>query len=218
MKLVDHSRESLLAYVTAQCAHVVPDGREADFRKAADAHFDEALERLHRCINACAPWRPDQFNVLQSSQHTLFLYYLSNTIWRRSGDTAAATRLFLMNKAFNGIDLFYEIAMPEVFYIGHSVGIVLAKATYGNYLVLYQNSTVGRHKDQIPVIGDRVILYPGTSIAGRAVVEDDCVISQGVRVINKRVPKGSLVFAGDNAGELSFRPRPDDLLSEYFRL
>lgn len=218
MKLVDHSRESLLAYVTAQCAHVVPDGREADFRKAADAHFDEALERLHRCINACAPWRPDQFNVLQSSQHTLFLYYLSNTIWLRSGDTAAATRLFLMNKAFNGIDLFYEIAMPEVFYIGHSVGIVLAKATYGNYLVLYQNSTVGRHKDQIPVIGDRVILYPGTSIAGRAVVEDDCVISQGVRVINKRVPKGSLVFAGDKAGELSFRPRPDDLLSEYFRL
>jgi serine O-acetyltransferase len=123
-----------------------------------------------------------------------------------------------MNKAFNGIDLFYEIAMPEVFYIGHSAGIVLAKATYGNFLVLYQNSTVGRHKDQIPVIGDRVILYPGTSIAGRAVVEDDCVISQGVRVINKHVPKGSLVFAGEKPGALSFRPRPDDLLSEYFRL
>jgi serine O-acetyltransferase len=218
VKLVDHSRESLLAYVTAQCAHIVPDGREAEFRKAADAHLDEALARLHRCINACAPWRPDQFNVLQSSQHTIFLYYLSNTIWRRSGDAAAATRLFLMNKAFNGIDLFYEIAMPEVFYIGHSAGIVLAKATYGNFLVLYQNSTVGRHKDQIPVIGDRVILYPGTSIAGRAVVEDDCVISQGVRVINKHVPKGSLVFAGEKPGALSFRPRPDDLLSEYFRL
>jgi serine O-acetyltransferase len=218
VKLIDHTRESLVSYITAQCAHVVPDGREAEFRKAADAHFDEALERLHRCINACAPWRPDQFNVLQSSQHTIFLYYLSNTIWRRSGDTAAATRLFLMNKAFNGIDLFYEIAMPEVFYIGHSVGIVLAKATYGNHLVLYQNSTVGRHKDQIPVIGERVILYPGTSVAGRAVVEDDCVISQGVRVINKQVPKGSLVFAGAAPGELSFRPRPDDLLSEYFRL
>jgi hypothetical protein len=44
------------------------------------------------------------------------------------------------------------------------------------------------------------------------------VISQGTRVINKRVPKGSLVFAGDKAGELAFRPRPDDLLQEYFRL
>jgi serine O-acetyltransferase len=84
--------------------------------------------------------------------------------------------------------------------------------------VLYQGVTVGRHKDQIPVIGDRVVLYPNSAVAGRAVVEDDCVISQGTRVINKVVPKGSLVFAGERPGELAFRPRPDDLLSEYFRL
>lgn len=216
MKLIDHTRESLIAYTTAQCAHVVPDGREEAFRKAVDAHLDEALERLHRCINACAPWRPDQFNVLQSSQHCIYLYYLSNTIWRRSGDTAAATRLFLMNKAFNGIDLFYEIAMPEVFYIGHSVGIVLAKATYGNYLVLYQNSTVGRHKQDIPVIGDRVILYSNSAVIGRSVVEADCVVGQGTSVVNKRVPQGSMAY--QRSGELQFRPRPDDLLAEYFRL
>jgi serine O-acetyltransferase len=217
LKLRDHTRESLVAYTVAQCAAVVPDGREAAFRLAVDAHLDEALERLHRCINACAPWRADEFNVLQSSQHAIYLYFLANTIWKRSGDTDAPTRLFLMNKAFNGIDLFYEIAMPEVFYIGHSVGIVLAKATYGNYLVLYQNSTVGRHKDQIPVLGERVVLYPNTAVIGRSVVEDDAVVSQGVSVVNKRVPKGSIAFAG-GPGELAFRPRPDDLIAEYFRL
>ena len=217
MKLLDHTRESLIAYTTAQGAAIVPDGREALLRAAVEAHIDEALERLHRCINACAPWRPDEFNVLQSSQHCIFLYFLANTIWRRSGETAAPTRLFLMNKAMNGIDLFYEIAMPDVFYIGHSVGIVLAKATYGNYLVLYQNSTVGRHKDQIPVIGERVVLYPNTAVIGRSVVEDDCVVSQGTSVVNKRTPKGSIVFQGA-PGELAFRPRPDNLLAEYFRL
>jgi serine O-acetyltransferase len=217
LKLVDHSRESLLAYTTAQCASVVPDGREAAFRATVDVHMDEALERLHRCINACAPWRPDEFNVLQSSQHCIYLYYLSNTIWMRSGDTAAPTRLFLMNKAFNGIDLFYEIAMPEVFYIGHSVGIVLAKATYGNHLVLYQNATVGRHKTDIPVLGERVILYPGSAVVGRAVVEDGAVLSQGTRAINQRVPGGQMAFA-DAGGKLAFRPTPDDLIREYFRL
>lgn len=217
MKLLDHTRDSLVAYLTAQCAHIVPDGREGEFRKAVDAHLDEALERMHVCINACAPWRPDQFNVLQSSQHCIFLYYLSNTIHRRSGDTAAATRLFLMNKAFNGIDLFYEIAMPEVFYIGHSVGIVLAKATYGNYLVLYQNSTVGRHKDQIPVIGDRVVLYPNTAVIGRSNIGSDSVLSQGVSAVNKMVPEGVIAFRGAGS-ELAFQPRPDDLLKEYFRL
>jgi serine O-acetyltransferase len=217
VKLLDHTRESLLDYVTAQCAAIVPDGREGEFRKACDAHFDEALERLHVCINACAPWRPDQFNVLQSSQHCIFLYYLANTIWRRSGDTAAATRLFLMNKALNGIDLFYEIQMPAVFYIGHSVGIVLAKAVYGNYLVLYQNSTVGRHKDQIPQIGERVVLYPNTAVIGRSVIGDDAVLSQGTSAVNKTVPPGVIAFRGPGA-ELAFQPRPDDLLQEYFRL
>ena len=218
MKLVDHTRESLVAYTAAQCAAVVPDGRDTAFRAAVDAHLDEALERLHRCINGCAPWRLDEFNVLQSSQHCIYLYFLGNTIWKRSGDSAAATRLFLMNKAFNGADMFYELALPEVFYIGHSVGIVLAKATYGNHLVLYQGVTVGRHKDKIPKIGDRVVLYPYSSVVGRAVVEDDCVISQGTRVINNRAPKGSMVFAGQKPGDLAFRPRPDDLLSDYFRL
>lgn len=217
MKLRGHTRESLLAYVTAQCAHIVPDGRESTFRTVVDAHLDEALERLHVCINGCSPWRADEFNVLQSSQHTIFLYYLANTIWRRSGDTEAPTRLFLMNKALNGIDLFYEIAMPAVFYIGHSLGIVLAKATYGNQLVLYQGVTVGRHKDQIPVIGDRVVLYPGSSVAAGAVIGDDVVVSQGARVIGKKVPAGQVVFAGAGGGELVFRPRPDDLLQEYFR-
>ena len=217
MKLVDHTRESLLAYLTSQCAHVVPDGREAAFRASADAHLDEALKRMHVCINGCAPWRLDELNVLQSSQHTIFLYYLANTIWRRSGDTAAATRLFLMNKAFNAIDLFYEVEMPEVFYIGHSVGIVLAKATYGNYLVLYQNSTVGRHKDQIPVIGDRVVLYPNTAVIGRALVGDDAVVSQGVSIVNRSVPAGQIAFRGTGS-DLAFQPRPDDLLKEYFRL
>ena len=217
MKLLDHTRDSLVAYLTAQCAHIVPDGREDAFRNAVDAHLDEALERMHVCINACAPWRPDQFNVLQSSQHCIFLYYLANTIYRRSGDTAAATRLFLMNKAFNGIDLFYEIAMPEVFYIGHSVGIVLAKATYGNYLVLYQNSTVGRHKDQIPVIGDRVVLYPNTAVIGRSNIGSDSVLSQGVSAVNKTVPEGVIAFRGAGS-DLAFQPRPDDLLKEYFRL
>lgn len=217
MKLVDHTRDSLIDYTVRQCATVVPDGRDDAFRATVDAHLDAALERLETCINACAPWRPEQFNVLQSSQHCIYLYYLANTIWKASGETAAPTRLFLMNKAFNGIDLFYEIGMPEVFYIGHSVGIVLAKATYGNMLVLYQNSTVGRHKDQIPVIGDRVVMYPNTAIIGRSVVEDDSVISQGTSVVNKHVPAGSMAFAG-TPGKLEFRPRPDDLLKEYFRL
>ena len=68
MKLKDHTRESLIAYTVAQCAAVVPDGREAPFRASVDAHLDEALERLHRCINARAPWRLDEFKDRKSTR------------------------------------------------------------------------------------------------------------------------------------------------------
>lgn len=217
MKLIDHTRTSLIDYLEAQSAAIIPDGKTRLFRGAITQHVAEALERTNVCINACAPWKPDQFNYLHSSQYCIFLYYLANTIWRRTQDPMAPTRLFLMNKALNGIDLFYEIEMPEVFYIGHSVGIVLAKATYGNYLVLYQNVNVGRHMTDIPTIGDRVILYPGASVVGASVIGDDAVLSQGVKAIGKHVPVGNIAFTGEG-GDLVYKPTPPDLLGEYFRL
>ena len=66
------------------------------------------------------------------------------------------------------------------------------------------------------MIGERVVLYPGSAVVAGAVVADDVVISQGVRVIGRAVPRGMMVFAG-GPGELIFRPRPDDLMAEYFR-
>jgi serine O-acetyltransferase len=217
LKLVDHTPESLAEYTTAQIANLVPDGRVGETGAAIARHMDEALDRVHRCIRSVAAWRPDEFNYLHSSQYCQYIYYLSNTIWRNEKNSSAATRLFLLNKALNGIDLFYEIAMPEVFFIGHSVGIVLAKATYGNHLVLYQNSTVGRHLDQIPVLEDGVILYPNTAVIGRSRVGARSVVSQGVSVVNATVPAGSIAFAGEPP-RLTFKPAPETLLSEYFRL
>ena len=106
--------------------------------------------------------------------------------------------------------------MPPIFYIGHSVGIVLAKATYGNRLVLYQNSTIGRHKDRIPVIGEGVVVYPNSAIIGRCEVGDGAVISQGTSVLDAKVEANQLAYSGTD-GRLAFRKAPADILDEYFR-
>jgi serine O-acetyltransferase len=216
LKLIDHSRASLVDFTAAQVANLVPDGRDALVRTAIERHVDEALARVGHCIDAVAMWRQGEFNPLHSSQYCIYLYYLANTIWRNDGDGAVPTRLFLLNKALNAIDLFYEIAMPRVFFIGHSVGIVLAKATYGERLVLYQNSTVGRHRDEIPVVGEGVIIYPNSAVIGRSVVGDGAVLSQGSRVVNATVAPRTMAFPGE-AGGLAFRPAPADLIGDYFR-
>jgi serine O-acetyltransferase len=214
LKLLHSSREDLLNYVTAQLERFFPDG-QAGTKQILEACLDEALARLENCINAVIMWHQGEFYYLHSSQYTIFLYFLANTLWRKEGAQKICAKLFFLNKSLNGIDCFYEIEMPDIFFIGHSVGIVLAKATYGKYLVLYQNSTVGKNHGIAPVIGEGVIMYPNAAIIGDSHVRSGSVISQGVSVINRETPGDCLVFQG-NCGDLVFRLRQNSL-DEYFR-
>ena len=218
LRLVNSSRAQLLRTLERQLANFFPDAEpgDASVREAIDAHLDEALRRLERCINAVRLWREGEFDVLHSSQATIFLYYLANTLWRHGADTRVCTKLFLLNKALNGIDCFFEIELPEVFFIGHSVGIVLAKASYGNHLVLYQNSTVGKNHGVAPVLEDGVVLYPSSAVIGRSRVRAGSVIAQGVSVINRDTAGDCLVFQGTNGG-LVFKPPQCSPLSDIFR-
>ena len=214
MEIVRLGRDGLQRYLLRQLDQYFPDQR--DCAEAVQAHLDEALQRLQRCINGVRVWPQDSFDYLHSTQYCLFLYYLSNTIWRRSGQTEVPTKLFLLNKALNGIDCFYEIELPEVFFIGHSVGIVLAKANYGEHLVLYQNSTVGKNHGVAPVIEAGVVMYANTAIIGSSLVRAGSVVSQGVSVIDQDTPGNTLVFAG-GAGLLRFKPLRRSLLDDFFR-
>lgn len=217
MELIDHTRQSLIDYTCAQIANFFPDGKNELVRAQVSRHMDETLVRVERCINAVRMWTPERFNYLNSSQYCIYLYYLSNTIWRNERDAAVPTRLFCLNKTLNAIDLFYEIEMPDIFFIGHSVGIVLAKATYGNYLVLYQNSTVGKNHGVAPVIGDGVVMYPNTAIIGRCKVADGTVLSQGTSVINRDTPGNCVAYPGDQ-GSLVFKSTKRAILEDIFRL
>ncbi len=216
MKLINMTRAELINYTVSQIAHFFPDGKD-DVRKPIEAHYDEALARLNKCINAVKMWRENEFDYLHSSQYCIYLYYLSNTIWRKTNDRTAPTKIFLLNKALNAIDMFYEVEMPDIFFIGHSAGIVLAKATYGNYFVLYQNSTVGKNHGDAPVIEEGVVMYPNTAIIGRCHVGKNTIISQGTGIINQDTPGNSMAFHGDN-GKLTFKPPKRDILKDLFRI
>jgi len=214
MRLKDFSRAQLLDYLVAQLGHFFPDGLAV--RQDLDRHLDQALSRLRRLVNAVRMWPQEQFDYLHSTQYAIFLYFLANTIWREERTAGICTKLFCLNKALNGIDCFYEIELPEIFFIGHTVGIVLAKASYGNYLVLYQNSTVGKNHGVAPVIEDRVVLYPNTSVIGRCLVRSASIISQGTSVINRDTPGNCLVFGGTE-GRLSFKPAARNIPADFFR-
>jgi serine O-acetyltransferase len=215
LNILTLGRDGLVAFTTRQLANLLPDGREEQARVLIEQYIDQALSRLHVCINAVKTWTPDAFNYLHSSQYCTYLYYLSNTVWRETGTTEVPTKLFLLNKALNGIDLFYEIHMPEIFFIGHSTGIVFAKATYSNYLVVYQNSTVGKNHGIAPVLDEGVILYPNSAVIGSCHIGKEALIAQGVGVISTDVAAGCMVFAGE--GGLIQKPSKRRIIEDFFR-
>lgn len=216
MKLLNITRSELVDYTATQISHFFPDGRD-DIRTPIEKYCDEAISRTGKCVDAVRMWKEGEFNYLHSTQYCIYLYYLSNSIWRGTKDSVACTKIFLLNKALNGIDCFYEIEMPEIFFIGHSVGIVLAKATYGNYLVLYQNSTVGKNHGDAPIIEEGVVMYPNTAIIGRCHVRKNTVLSQGTGIINQDTPGNTLAFRGES-GLLVFKPSSRNIQSDIFRI
>lgn len=215
MKILNLERARLAAYVRTQIAQFFPTGEDAELG-LIDVHLDEALVRLERCIAPVRMWTPGQFDILHSTQYCIFLYYLANTIWRREQARSVCAKLFFLNKTLNAIDCFYEIELPEVFFIGHSVGIVLAKASYGNHLVLYQNSTVGKNHGEAPVLEDGVILYPNAAIIGRCQVRSRSIIAQGVSVIGRDTLADRIAYQG-MGGELVFKTPGHDILADFFR-
>lgn len=216
LKLAHLTQVELCHYVARQLEKFYPDGLDQDAAVILSVHMDAALKRLECCIGAVRMWTPGQFDHLHSSQYTIFLYYLANTVWKATGNKTLCAKLFGLNKALNGIDLFYEIDMPEVFFIGHSVGIVFANATYGNYFVVYQNSTVGKNHGVAPILGEGVVMYPGTAIIGRCEVGPETVISQGVSLINTNTPGHCTVYSGDQ-GKVLVKPRGRNVLADIFR-
>ena len=215
MHIVNLPANQLVSYVQAQIQHFFPTGDDPQLA-LIDTHCAAALKRLDTCVSQVRLWTPGQFDILHSSQYCTFLYYLSNTIWRAEQARSVCTKLFLLNKALNGIDCFYEIELPEVFFIGHSVGIVLAKATYGNHLVLYQNSTVGKNHGIAPVLEDGVILYPNTAVIGKCLVRQGSVIAQGVGVVNSDTQANRIAFRSTD-GSLVFKKPGHHYLADFFR-
>ena len=186
----------LSAYVQRLLASHLPDG--------APPHPDlqsltaTALERVEHSFSRIRRKYYEEhgavvFDHLNGDHVASFLYLLSNTAWTRVGDVGLATRLFYLNKIMHGLDLFYSVAMPDVFMLVHPVGTVLGKAAYGNYFVAYQNCTVGADGESYPTFGEGVIMYSRSAVVGSCAVGNNVVFGAGAAIINTDIPDDSVV-------------------------
>ena len=114
------------------------------------------------------------------------------------GGGVTADQIYYLNKIMHGIDWFYEVDLPIHFFAEHPLGSVLGRAKYGDYLLVYQGTTVGgsykENKVYYPTIGNNVILFSNASILGKSQIGSNVIISAGTQIVNEDVPDNCIVF------------------------
>lgn len=191
----------LTKYIQMQMNNFFPDGSTEILSKE---NLMEALERLEFCFNAISNryfWKESEnfFNHLHGDQYAMFLYLLSNTLYRNSANPSICNKLFLLNKALYGIDAYYEIELPRIFLFSHAGGTVLGRARYSDYFLVYQQCTVGSarvakggERGVFPVFGKHVSLYAGAKVLGACNIGDNCKISAHSIVMNKKLEPNTI--------------------------
>lgn len=200
-------------YVKRQIMNLLPE--EGVDLNLIDLHMRASIERTEECVSTLIDYKDKGFNYLNSSQYAVFLYFLANSIYTKTGNEVVPERLFLLNKMISGIDLWYKIKMPNYFSLSHTLGTVFSNATYGNYSIFFQGCTIGINNNYYPILEDGVIMFPGSVIAGKCKIGENTVVSSGVRIIDRDTPGNCFVFQG-KGDELVIKKIDEYYAERYF--
>ena len=93
-------------------------------KKILTKHFNSSLARTKFCFSKSEnkyfkKKKNIYFNIYNSDQYSIFLYFFSHEIFRfYKKKNNLSDKIYYLNKALNGLDLFYEVKMPKVFFNG----------------------------------------------------------------------------------------------------
>ncbi len=187
----------LHSYVVRLLHSYLPDGGSATSVEVPWVRV--AMERLEYCFSHIhrkyyiVEGRP-RFDHLNADHMASFLWFLGNSAWRDGGEDIAV-RLSYLNKTMHGLDLFHSVAMPDIFVLAHPLGSVIGRGTFGNFLVVYQQVTIGAAESgsAFPTLGEGVAMYAGSAVIGDCLVGDNVVFAAHSMLVDTHVPSGSMV-------------------------
>jgi serine O-acetyltransferase len=212
------SQARLSRYTAQQLNTFFPDENPVESSDLAPV-LTQVFEKLSRCFSGLGIpyfWKDGEpyFNHLHSEQYAMYLYVLGNTVFQQGMDVQCiAVKSYLLNKALHGLEVFYEIQLPEVFWFAHAIGSVLGRASYGNRIAVMQGCTIGNKGGVYPIFGERVVLCAGSTVLGGVIGSDVC-IGAGSLLVNETVPD-SCTVVGSSPHVRILRKR-SALLDTYF--
>jgi len=193
--LIKNNNIKILDFTINQLNSFFPFKKKVSHSKIKK-EFNNALEKSFNSYKKIKTkyYQDNTDLIFNSDKYSVFLYFLSNEVYKNNQDKSIADRIYYLNKTLNGVDLYYEVVMPEIFCLVHPVGTVLGRANYSNYFVTYQNCTVGSNKNNSPTLGEYVTMRPGSSIIGNSNFSSGCDISINSTIVDKNLTKNSIYF------------------------
>ena len=178
--------------------------------KFNDAEFAvdvaNAIERTKKSFDAQETrgrYKKCGFSVLNTETYTTFLYWLSREVGLRSYSTQAggavadlADKIFYLNRIMNQVKWYWKIELPEYFSARHPLNSVLGMTSYGEYLTVLQNVTIGGSFNDFsyPTIGHHVTFFANTSATGNCHIGNYVVFASNASIYNTDIPDWSIVY------------------------
>mgnify|MGYP000449756887 CR=1 FL=1 len=160
----------------------------------------ETLERTNYCFSKSknkyySYGGKTFFNPFHSGQWCIFLYFLSNSIYRKdSFNRAICDKIYYLNRMLNSVDLFYEVNMPSIFMLDHPLGTVIGRGTFGDYFSFSQGCTVGNNKGVFPVFEENVNMLSNSKVLGNSRIGKNVIISANTYIKDQDVESNVIVF------------------------
>lgn len=206
----------LLGYVSVMLEGNLPD--RVNDAQVLESILTTGLERVESCFSQIhRKYYEDAdspvFNHLNSDHMATLLYFLSNQSVVEGFDSLGY-KLAYLNKVMHGVDLYPHVNLPEVFLLVHPLGTVLGRATYGNFLVVYQGVTVGSTGTEYPVFGEGTVLFSGAKVLDAVKSGRNVVYGANTMIIGGVVPPDSLVVGQFPSHRVL--PRPESVQKAFF--
>lgn len=184
---------------------------------------EAAVERTGRCFSRLKNKYYNRNGVaIMSPGHTghyaIYLYYLSYAMKVVGGDVQLASGIYALNKMLHCVDLYFEVELPDVFYLDHPLGSVIGRASFSDCFQFRQNCTVGNNKGIFPVFGKNVQMWSGVTVVGNCKVGDHVTFASGTYVKDTDIPDYSLVFGRSPNLVIKERQPEQAAQSAYFHL
>ena len=95
---------------------------------------------------------------------------------------------------FNSVYLFYEVNLPEIFFLDHPFDSVIERGKFKNCFSFSQGCTVGNNKGVYPEFGESVKMLSRGKVIGNSQIGENVITAANTDIKDPDVPDSSIVF------------------------